>query len=73
MEERKDFDNDVRLPVHEAKKVVVIGSGFAGLSSACCLAQDGFEVTILERHEQIGGRCRVWAKDGFTFDMGPSW
>ncbi|MCC6818724.1 MAG: phytoene desaturase [Bacteroidia bacterium] len=55
------------------KKVVVIGSGFAGLSAAACLAKDGFDVTLLEKNSQTGGRASIWQKDGFTFDMGPSW
>lgn len=55
------------------KKVVIIGSGFAGLSAACCLAKDGFAVTVLEKLNQAGGRARQLKKDGFTFDMGPSW
>ena len=63
----------MHIPINESKKIVVIGAGFAGLSAACCLARDGFEVTVLERCEEVGGRCRVWEKDGFRFDMGPSW
>ncbi len=55
------------------QKVVIIGSGFAGLSSACFLAKAGYEVTVLEKNATAGGRCRVWEKDGFKFDMGPSW
>ena len=55
------------------KKIVVIGSGFAGLSAAGILAQSGHDVTILEKNDQAGGRARLWHKDGFTFDMGPSW
>jgi len=55
------------------KKIIVIGSGFAGLTAAACLAKSGHEVVILEKNEQTGGRARVWEKDGFTFDMGPSW
>ncbi len=54
-------------------KVVVIGSGFAGISSACFLAKAGYDVTVLEKNATAGGRCRVWQQDGFTFDMGPSW
>ena len=56
-----------------AKKIVVIGSGFAGLSAACHLAADGFEVTVLEKNSVPGGRARQFAAEGFTFDMGPSW
>lgn len=54
-------------------QVIVIGSGFAGLAAACFLAKDGYQVTVLEKNSEAGGRCRVWEKDGFTFDMGPSW
>ncbi len=56
-----------------AKKAVVIGSGFAGLSAACFLADGGFDVTVLEKNETLGGRARVFEADGFRFDMGPSW
>jgi phytoene desaturase len=55
------------------KKVIVIGSGFAGLSAATHLANKGFDVTILEKNPSVGGRARQFAADGFTFDMGPSW
>ena len=55
------------------KSVIVIGSGFAGLSAASFLAKEGYDVTILEKNDQLGGRARCWEKDGFKFDMGPSW
>ncbi len=55
------------------KKVVVIGSGFAGLSVASFLAKSGFDVTVLEKHAIPGGRARKFSAVGFTFDMGPSW
>jgi len=53
--------------------VAVIGSGFAGLSVAACLAREGNSVTIFEKNEIPGGRARRFSHDGFTFDMGPSW
>ncbi len=56
-----------------AKTVIIIGSGVAGLSAACYLAQKGFDVTVLEKNEQAGGRARVFEAEGFVFDMGPSW
>ncbi|HMQ46795.1 MAG TPA: phytoene desaturase family protein [Saprospiraceae bacterium] len=56
-----------------AKKVIIIGSGFAGLSAACCLAQQGYDVTILEKNSVPGGRARYFEAEGFLFDMGPSW
>jgi phytoene desaturase len=55
------------------KKVVVIGSGFAGLSAACFLAKEGYDVTVLEKQSTAGGRARQLKEDGFVFDMGPSW
>lgn len=54
-------------------KVIVIGSGFSSLSAACYLAKDGYDVTLYEKNSSIGGRARQFKKDGFTFDMGPSW
>ena len=56
-----------------SKKVIVIGSGFSGLSAACYLAKSGCDVTVLEKHDSVGGRARKYEKNGFTFDMGPSW
>lgn len=55
------------------KKTAVIGSGFAGLSAAACLAQQGFDVTVFEKNSTPGGRCRKFETDGYLFDMGPSW
>jgi phytoene desaturase len=55
------------------KHIVVIGAGFSGLSAACFLAQAGYKVTVLEKHPIPGGRARIWEKDGYRFDMGPSW
>lgn len=55
------------------KKALVIGAGFAGLSAATCLASEGWEVTLLEKHDIPGGRARSFSVQGFTFDMGPSW
>lgn len=54
-------------------KVVVIGSGFAGMSAACFLAKAGADVTVVEKQSTPGGRCRSFSAQGFTFDMGPSW
>jgi phytoene desaturase len=56
-----------------AQKAIVVGAGFAGLSAASSLAQLGFQVTILEKNTQAGGRARAFKTEGFHFDMGPSW
>ena len=55
------------------KKVLIIGAGFAGLSAASFLAQKGWQVTVIEKHDMPGGRARKFEVDGFTYDMGPSW
>ena len=55
------------------KNIAIIGSGFSALSAACYLAKEGNNVSVFEKNESIGGRCRQFKKDGFTFDMGPSW
>ena len=54
------------------KKIIIMGSGFSSLSASCYLAQAGFDVTILEKNDTIGGRARQFKKDGFVFDIGPT-
>lgn len=51
----------------------IIGSGFSALAAACYLAKDGNTVTIFEKNSTVGGRARQLKKDGFTFDIGPTW
>lgn len=53
-------------------KISIIGSGFSSLSAACYLAKNGYEVSVYEKNESIGGRARQLIKGGFTFDMGPT-
>ncbi len=54
------------------KKVSVIGAGFSGLSAACYLGKQGFDVTVYEKNNTIGGRAAVLERDGFKFDLGPT-
>jgi len=54
-------------------KLSIIGSGFSSLAAACYLAKSGYEVTIFEKNKTIGGRARQLIKEGFTFDIGPTW
>ncbi|MBM1104817.1 phytoene desaturase [Aurantibacter crassamenti] len=55
------------------QKVIIIGSGFSALSASCYLAKAGNEVSVFEKNKTVGGRARQLSKQGFTFDMGPSW
>ncbi len=55
------------------KNIAIIGSGFSALAASCDLAQAGNTVTIYEKNSSIGGRARQLKKEGFTFDIGPTW
>jgi phytoene desaturase len=57
---------------HPRPHAVVIGSGFGGLAAAVRLGARGYRVTVLEKLDQPGGRARVHAIDGYTFDAGPT-
>ena len=54
------------------KKVIIIGAGLGGISTALRLSHKGYKVTILEKHKSAGGRLNILEADGFRFDMGPS-
>ena len=51
---------------------IVIGSGFGGIAAAIRLKAKGHKVKLIEKHSDLGGRARVFKKDGFTFDAGPT-
>ena len=55
------------------KKLVVIGAGIGGLGTAGLFAKKGYDVTVLEKNENFGGRANIFEAKGFRFDMGPSW
>ena len=54
------------------KKVLVVGTGLAGITSALRLSKLGYQVEMVEKHHQAGGRLNQLKKDGFTWDVGPS-
>ena len=54
-------------------RALVVGAGIAGLATGALLAQEGWDVTILEAQGDVGGRAGSWERDGFRFDTGPSW
>ena len=55
-----------------AKKIIVIGSGFGGLAASLRMKAKGYEVTLVEKHPDLGGRARVFRKGDFTYDGGPT-
>lgn len=56
-----------------SKKVIIIGAGYGSLSLANLLAKSGYDVSVYEKNSASGGRIQSVKKDGFTFDLGPSW
>ena len=54
------------------KKVIVVGSGFGGIASALRLRAKKYEVTLLEKHSDLGGRARVFKRGNFIYDAGPT-
>ena len=55
-----------------SKKIIIIGSGFGGIAAALRLRAKKYKVTLIEKHQDLGGRARVFKKNGFTFDAGPT-
>ena len=68
-----DLNDVADLSAVAGAEVTVVGGGFGGLSTACYLADAGADVTLVEQNDQLGGRASVLERDGFRFDMGPSW
>lgn len=54
------------------RSVLVVGAGLGGLATALRLVKKGYKVEIIEKNAQAGGRLNQLKKDGFTFDLGPS-
>ena len=53
-------------------KTIVIGSGFGGIAAALRMRAKGHDVTLIEKHNDLGGRARVFQRNGFKFDGGPT-
>ena len=51
---------------------IIIGSGFGGIAAALRLKAKGHNVTLIEKHPDLGGRARVFKRNGFTYDGGPT-
>lgn len=53
------------------KKIVIVGAGITGLTMGYELSRNGFDVTLIEKEEKVGGLARTFIYDGFIFDIGP--
>jgi len=51
---------------------IVIGSGFGGIAAALRLKAKGHNVKLIEKHPDLGGRARVFKRNGFIYDAGPT-
>ncbi len=58
--------------MNQKKKCLVIGSGFGGIAASLRMNSKGYDVTLIEKHQDLGGRARVFKKNGYTFDAGPT-
>ncbi|MDB9970450.1 phytoene desaturase family protein [Porticoccaceae bacterium] len=56
----------------DAQRAVVIGAGFAGIATALRLRKLGYQVTLLERLQSLGGRAQVFERGGYRHDAGPT-
>ena len=52
--------------------VLVIGAGFGGIAAALRMRAKGFDVTLVDRLQAIGGRAQVFERGGFRHDAGPT-
>ncbi len=60
------------MPSKSQHSVAIIGAGPGGLASAMLLARSGINVTVFERSKNVGGRNKIFERDGFKFDLGPT-
>jgi monoamine oxidase len=66
-------DKDENNVTKNGKSVIIIGAGISGLAAAKKLKENGFDVTVLEAQNKVGGRLRTDRRLGFAFDEGASW
>ena len=52
------------------ESIIVVGGGIAGLTGAALLAKEGYSVTLVEAHNQLGGCAGTFQRGPYTFDVG---
>ncbi|MDP2301058.1 MAG: protoporphyrinogen oxidase [Ignavibacteria bacterium] len=55
-----------------SKKIVVLGAGISGLSTAFWLYKEGYDVVVLEKNKEVGGAMESVMINDFLFDRGPN-
>jgi diapolycopene oxygenase len=55
-----------------AQRIAIVGAGLAGCAAAARLAHAGFDVTLYEKNDHLGGKMNILQEAGYTFDMGPT-
>jgi phytoene desaturase len=53
-------------------KAIVVGGGLGGMAAALRLRKRGYDVTIIDKQDKLGGRAYVFKRGGYTFDAGPT-
>ena len=56
-----------------SKRAIIIGAGYGGMALANLLGKAGYKVEVYEKNQHLGGRIAAVKRDGFLFDLGPSW
>jgi len=56
-----------------SKKVIIVGAGITGLTTAVYLQRSGFDVTLIEQHNIVGGMCTSWKRKGYLFEGAIHW
>ncbi len=54
------------------KKILVLGAGISGLTTAYWLHKEGYDVTVLEKKDEVGGSMESFWENGYLFDRGPN-
>ena len=57
---------------NNSQHAIVIGAGFSGIATALRLRALGYQVTLMERLDSLGGRAQVFKRGGYTHDAGPT-
>ena len=66
------YTENADVQLMSQQHVIIVGAGPGGLAASLLLAKAGVKVSVFEKSERVGGRTRTIEKEGFTFDLGPT-